>query len=121
MHQALQVLRQEHSAIAQDEWRSLSQLLGQGPGSRQQILSWQDLIDQANFLRLPGGEGLAGEEKLAATIQPHEQRIEDVHAIAWHHSSGVPFGRSGIFRHNPQAWPWLVSPFQGVTDGCRAG
>ncbi|HXH08874.1 MAG TPA: hypothetical protein VNP04_03785 [Alphaproteobacteria bacterium] len=53
------LLRQEHSAVAQGQWRPLCQLLRQGPGARQQILSGQDLIDQAKFLRLAGGEGLA--------------------------------------------------------------
>ena len=82
MHLTLQLLRQEHPAVAQDELRSLCQLLGQGPSPRQQLLSWQDLMHGAEFLRLSGRERLAGREKVAAAVQAHEEAVDDVHAIA---------------------------------------
>jgi hypothetical protein len=42
----------------------------------------QDLIDEAELLRLSGGERLSGQEKVAAAVQTHQEGVDDVHAIA---------------------------------------
>ena len=47
--------------------------------------AWQDFADQAE-IRAWRALRLASEEKVAAAIQPEEERINNLHAIAWHHA-----------------------------------
>jgi hypothetical protein len=49
---------------------------------------WQELIDQPGILGLASRKRLAGEKNVAASIEPHQQRIEDMHAIDGDHSIG---------------------------------
>ena len=52
-------------------------MFGQFPGTRYKLLARQDFADQAEVQGLAGIEGLASEEKVAAAIQPEEERIDN--------------------------------------------
>jgi hypothetical protein len=49
---------------------------------------WQELIDQPDILGLASRKRLAGKKNVAASIEPHQHRLEDMHAINGGHSIG---------------------------------